>query len=708
MLDAPPVVVQDTSSETMRISALWPSRRSRSTRPDEATIPLTSLDPDTSDDHSLASPGTRGGGSSPKPPGSTTTPTWRSSFPLRRLLVLSIIVVATYKLSLYVAYADYASPLRSKLDDYRDRYAKWRGYGDQAWELTPIPPRVTVAGRTYTSHVERPAHDKYQSWKAVPYAQSPEGDRRFRTAVPLEQATARGQEKVMSEWDPGCVRPRPRTDGRDGPKEEFDGHEDCLKLNVFSPLERANTTLLPVMIWIHGGGFVGGSSNEAKYDPRELMELSIDELEQRFVFVSINYRLGAFGFTASPPPPGPEPLPPHIPTGPPLDLDLNVGFKDQVLALKWVHDHIEQFGGDKDKVTLVGHSAGAMSVGLHMLYTGTRDGNEGLFRGAFMLSGAPTSFPVPWPHDASARTLHPLPGPAQCPSPVQRTRGPPDNTLLLACLRELPLASLYTATRVLTDDSPTNAWFPYYPVLEGEWGTGPTGVDGKRGGGGWLDVRPSERITRGEYTKIPVVLGSVVDEGTRFVHEKIGEGEKEFLDVLRDVFEFTYGAIEDLLEPIFAYYPPAPAPSTIAGLSSNYDRLSRFLGDILFQAPRRHFLRETPKDFGEPSWAYVYEEPRKGAPERLGVQHGADLPAWFNHPEEQDPELVQLSKDMASYLINFVTRLDPNGPNLPRWPQYTMDRLTLQLRRGNVTVKGDNDRLEAMRFLNINNPIFAR
>lgn len=144
-----------------------------------------------------------------------------------------------------------------------------------------------------------------------------------------------------------------------------------------------------------------------------------------------------------------------------------------------------------------------------------------------------SSFPIPWPHDASARTLHPLPGPAQCPSPVQRIRGPPDNTLLLACLRELPLPKLYQTMRTLTDDSPVNAWFPYYPVLEGAWGTGPTGVDGKRGGGGWLDVRPSERITRGEYTKIPVVLGSVIDEGTRFVHEKIEEGEQEFLDVIR-------------------------------------------------------------------------------------------------------------------------------------------------------------------------------
>ncbi|GAA5958575.1 hypothetical protein JCM3765_006678 [Sporobolomyces pararoseus] len=704
----------------MRLSSILPS--SFSSRPtnssnhrrtpsrisqDEATIPLTSLDPEASFEHP-SSPISHSHKRSSST--SSSSSSFRSAFPLRKILLLAVILVASYKLTLYVLYADYTSRFRgsvqSRLDSYRDRYASWRGYGKvgEAWEFVKIPGKVEVLGRKYKSVEE----EQFQSWKGIPYAQAPVGERRFRTALPLERREE--AEKVMGEWDKGCVRPRPRADRQDGPKEDFDGHEDCLKVNVFSPLERANTTLLPVMIWIHGGGFVGGSSSEEKYNPKELMNLAINELEEPFVFVSFNYRLGAFGFTASPPPPGPEPTPPHIPTGPATDLDLNAGLKDQVLALKWVQSHIGQFGGDKDKVTLVGHSAGAMSVGLHMLYTGTRDGNEGLFRGAFMLSGAPTTFPVPWPHDASARTLHPLPGPAQCPSPAQRSRGPPDNTELLNCLRKLSLPALYKATRTLTDDSPVNAWFPYYPVLEGQWGTGPTGVDGKRGGGGWLDVRPSERITRGEYMKIPVILGSVTDEGSRFVHEKIEEGEQEFLDVIRDVFSFTYGAVEDLLEPILSYYPAVPvSPSSrYAGLTTNYQRLSTFLGDILFQAPRRHFLRETPKDFGEPAWAYQFEEPRKGAFERLGVQHGADLPSWFNHPEEDDEAMVQLSKDMASYLINFVTRLNPNGPGLPRWPQYTMDRLTLQLRRANVTVKGDDERLEAMGFLNINDPIFAR
>lgn len=115
----------------------------------------------------------------------------------------------------------------------------------------------------------------------------------------------------------------------------------------------------------------------------------------------------------------------------------------------------------------------------------------------------PLSFPVPWPHDAGARTLHPLPGPSGCPSPEQQDYGPPSNARLLECLRALPLADLMRATQVLSDRSPTNAWFPWYPVLEGEFD------------GSWLNVRPSERIVRGTYNKVPVIMGATMDEGTR-------------------------------------------------------------------------------------------------------------------------------------------------------------------------------------------------
>ncbi|GAA5980103.1 hypothetical protein JCM10908_001537 [Rhodotorula pacifica] len=694
---------------------------------DEATIPLTAFrdhegadeDDDEDDDaDSLPTPAAASRTNRRKqgPLGSITGLfhdlfTLLDRLPTRRVLAILIVLVGLYKVSHYAGVQPDHAVMRSKLEEYSARYNPWHPGNRSRVHWVNINPVATVKGVRYRAHQED-EEDRFWAWKAVPYAKAPVGARRFRIAEPTDDKTSPSSYKgktppeyLMDKWDEGCVRPKPRADRTDGPHEEFLGHEDCLKLNIFSPMERPNATLLPVMVWIHGGGFVGGSSSEENYHPGELLDRAID-LDQPFLFASINYRLGALGLTASPPEPGAPPTAPHIPVRPASELDLNVAFKDQLMALEWIRDHISQFGGDPEKVVLVGHSAGAMSVGLHQLYSGDR----GLFRGAFMLSGAPTSFPVPWPHDAAARTLHPLPGPAQCPSPVQRENGPPQNVDLLECLRSLPIEKLYEATRVLTDDSPANAWFPYYPVLEGEWE--PETEGGPRP---WLDVRPSERITRGSYAKIPVVMGSVDDEGTRFVRPDIGSDEKEFLEVIRDIFDFTYGAIEELLEPILAFYPSDPkagspfftGPETF-GLSANYKRISSFVGDILFQAPRRHFLRETPKDFGEDSWNYLYREPRAGAQARLGIQHGADLPAWFGHPDESDEAMLQLSWEMTGYLLNFVQKLDPNGPGLPRWPKFGMDRLTLQFQRDNTTIIDDSDRLEAMRFLNINNPIFAR
>jgi len=262
------------------------------------------------------------------------------------------------------------------------------------------------------------------------------------------------------------------------------------------------------------------------------------------------------------------------------------------------------------------------------------------------------------------------------------------------------------------------------PSRAGEWGTGEGGGDGARGSGGWLNIRPSERILRGDFDKVPVILGAVVDEGTRFVDEGIKDGEDEFLDVVRgassalslswserskrrstdsrlavDIFSFTYGAVEQLLEPILAFYPPTPSlgspfetGSSTFGLAPGYKRLAAFVGDILFQAPRRHFLRETPKDFGEDSWNYLYREAREGAPPRLGgaspspfaprralplanplshlsptVQHGADLTAWFGHPDAADDELVRLSWEMTGYLVCVPSLTHPAPlPSLAR------------------------------------------
>ncbi|ORY68077.1 Alpha/Beta hydrolase protein [Leucosporidium creatinivorum] len=601
----------------MNLSKLLPQSRrtpSRSNDDDgEESVPLTSLETDYDD----AYPSPSSSRSRARDPKSS----YLNSINWKRWIILGGLSYLSYRFIVYL----YSNPER------------W----DKSWKDTLTGPRAVVvdpvvraAGQKWRGEVDE--REEFIGFKGVRYAEPPVGERRFRRAVPVTVQTRSEEEWEKlepieaREWSEGCPRPENNIAGSEG----HSGVEDCLKLNIFTPRKRIPDKLFPVMFWIHGGGFVSGSSNEEKYDPTDLMSRAIS-MNQPFVFVSINYRLGALGFSAAPPPPGEPPIAPHIPVRAPVDLDLNVGLKDQLEALKWVRREIGNWG-----VTLVGHSAGAISVGLHQIYSPPE-----LFRAAFMLSGAPTSFPVPWPHDAGARTLHPLPGPSHCPSPVQQPYGPPSNALLLSCLRSLPLADFMRATKTLSDRSPVNGWFPWYPVLEGEWE------------GSWLDFRPSERIVRGTFARVPVVLGGTVDEGTRFTSPE--QSSQEMIkDAIRSAFDFTFGAIEELLTPIWEFYPSSPSTGSpyhtgneTFGLSPSYKRQASLLGDIFFQAPRRHFLRETPKDFGEPSWNYLYEERREGSEERMGVQHSADLQSWFGHPNSSDTEMHHLSRHMSSYLM---------------------------------------------------------
>ncbi|SCV68126.1 BQ2448_247 [Microbotryum intermedium] len=531
---------------------------------------------------------------------------------------------------------------------------------------------------------------------SIPYARQPTRfmqSQLVQVRAQLEGDADRDAVVNASNWDQGCARPKNGMPGQQG----YDGSEDCLRINVFTPARRIPGRLLPVLFWIHGGGYVAGYAADPRYDPGQLMDRA-QSMQKPVIIVSINYRLAALGFTATPPKPAKAPTPPHIPTQRPKECDLNVGLKDQLVAMQWVQREIENFGGDPKAVTLVGHSAGAISVGLHQLYS-----PPGLFRAAFMMSGGPTSFPVPWPHDAAARVLHPLAGPSSCPPPEPHNHGPPSNVRLIQCLREMPIEYFMNTTRTLSDPYGVNGWFPWYPVLEGEFE------------GSWIDVRPSERIVRGAYNKVPVIMGSVIDEGTRFASPNL-ESQLAVQDALQHAFSFAFGGIQDLLGPIWQYYPfdkpnegsPYNTGNETFGLTPAYKQGSSLMGELFFQAPRRHLLRETPKDFGEAAWNYVWNEPREGAESRLGVQHGADLSAWWGRPNSSDSEIHRLSRHLTSYLINFVNHMNPNGPDLREWPQYGVARNTLQFARHNLTLAHDDDRLDAIHFLNRNNPLFHR
>ncbi|XP_030749337.1 bile salt-activated lipase-like [Sitophilus oryzae] len=191
---------------------------------------------------------------------------------------------------------------------------------------------------------------KFYSFLGVPYATSPNGTRRFKVA---EAPVAWDGVKNATVEGNACPQYNALTNS-------VIGDEDCLFLNVFTRnLPEENTKAKDVMVWIHGGSFTSGSGGPSTYGPEFL-------LTEDIVLVTINYRLGFFGYLQASTVPG------------------NLGFKDQVAALKWVRDNIAQFNGDPDRVTLFGESAGSASVHYHVL----SPLSKGLFHKAIMESGA--------------------------------------------------------------------------------------------------------------------------------------------------------------------------------------------------------------------------------------------------------------------------------------------------------------------------------
>ena len=219
-------------------------------------------------------------------------------------------------------------------------------------------PGATVAAdrtlvQTASGAVRGALGDDHLLFAGIPYAAPPVGALRWRPPQPVQPWQG---VRDASKYGPRCVQ-----DKAHDPDFGRSVSEDCLTLNVWTPKSRA-ADALPVMVWIHGGGFVNGSGDI--YDARWLVARG------GIIVVTLNYRLGALGFLAHP--------------ALAADGDVgNYGLADQQAALRWVHDNIAGFGGDPGKVTIAGESAGAMSVCDHLV----APGSAGLFRAAVIQSG---------------------------------------------------------------------------------------------------------------------------------------------------------------------------------------------------------------------------------------------------------------------------------------------------------------------------------
>ncbi|CAH2233120.1 jg13984 [Pararge aegeria aegeria] len=202
----------------------------------------------------------------------------------------------------------------------------------------------------------------YYSFQGIPYAQPPVGKLRFKAPLPPQP-----WEGILDATKHGPVCPQTTPT-----RELLEGDENCLFLNVYTRSLKMESKL-PVMVYIHGGGYLSGSGNDDMYGPKFL-------LSQNIILVTINYRLEVFGFLCLDTP----------------EVPGNAGLKDQVAAFRWIKNNIDQFGGDPENVTIFGESAGGASVSLHMLSSMSK----GLFTRAISQSGVCLN---DWAHDVEGK-----------------------------------------------------------------------------------------------------------------------------------------------------------------------------------------------------------------------------------------------------------------------------------------------------------------
>ncbi|KAG9085830.1 hypothetical protein FRC06_003434 [Ceratobasidium sp. 370] len=505
----------------------------------------------------------------------------------------------------------------------------------------------------------------------VPFAQPPIGPLRFKP--PLPWSPSKGTQVVnATAYGTSCEQGI----NRDLPAES----EDCLTLNIWKPSNAVGE--IPVMVWLYGGGFYFGTA--LGYPGDGPVNASI-ATGKPVIYVAPNYRTGIFGF-----PPGQAAAKAGA---------LNLGLKDQRLALEWVQRNIGYFGGDRNKVTLFGQSAGAISTSYQALYNGGNIGN--VFRGMIIESGSPSSVNVPPADDKVLEAAY---------SFVVNVTGCTNSLDTFKCVRSAPIDVLRRANQDVIKAPANLTGVDQGPVV-----IGPTLAPGDV----FLSELPSVSVHAGRFAKVPFIATAQLDEGTVFLNPEQPETEQDLIHWLTAQIPGLYFGYNNLtaVQALLKFYPTDPAAGSpygtgneTFGLAAQYKRLSSAVGDLIFQASRRDFLKTATK-FGVKAWSGLFTEVINPAGnEQYGVYHSGELVYVYqvahSTPNISQP-LVTLEETIIDYWLDFAYNLDPNsGSYTPRtcpyWPLYGKNATTLQL-ASHISVISDTFRQDALNFI-INSP----
>ena len=467
--------------------------------------------------------------------------------------------------------------------------------------LTDNPPRVQIANGILEGFTDPNA---IHTFEGIPFAQPPVGDLRWQEPQPLQH------------WDGIRKADHFRSNAmQNGVFSDMifradSMSEDCLYLNVWTPA-LSTQERLPVLVYFYGGGFVGGDGSETRYDGESMARKGI-------VAVTVNYRLGVFGFLAHP----------ELTQESPHHSSGNYALMDQCAALHWVADNIAAFGGDPSKVTIAGESAGSIAVSAQMASPLSKN----LITGAIGESGA-------------------MINPTLAPLPLATAEQNGLNFAQLAGAHSLAELRALPATQLLAIAKKPNAFH-----------TAAT-IDGY-----FLPKAPVEIFAAGEQAHVPLLAGW---NATETPYQALMQADAPTPENYIKKVKQLYG---DQAAEVLKLYPGRTNEEMIRSATALAS--DRF---IVYSTWKWTDLQA--KTSGQPVYRYVFSKPRPGATgafHAVEIEYAmGNLAA--NKVYAWTADDYKVSAVMEQYFANFIKTGNPNGEGLPKWTPNTANGKVWQM-----------------------------
>ncbi|KAL3878505.1 hypothetical protein ACJMK2_030847 [Sinanodonta woodiana] len=469
---------------------------------------------------------------------------------------------------------------------------------------------------------------------SIPYAKPPLGSLRFRKPEPVENwdyvlSTTHLPnscfQTIDTSWD--------RFQGVEMWNANTNISEDCLYLTLWVPKNIDGK--LATLIWIFGGFFVLGTTTLDIYDGKLLAA------KNNVIVASIQYRLGPLGFL-------------YLGSD---DVPGNMGLWDQQMAIKWIYDNIELFGGDRKRITLFGESAGAASVNYHCLSKYSQQ----YFTNAILQSGSALSDWAFMPPDVAVRYAQELGWKMGCKTSNLGS--------LTQCLKS---GDAHKLTEKVWDFMGDFITYMFAPTLDGAF----------------LEDIPLAMVNSGLMKNCSILAGLTKDEGTYFLAYFVQDyfpnnklwspgvmSRDTFLDALEQVVPMQGYLMKEAV--VYEY-----ELSRLANQRGSYiDILDEAGGDRSFKCPTIDLGRYYKTAFGTSQSVYMYSFEHRTSvvtwPEWMGVIHGYELDLVFGQPFRDNATYTSdekiLSDTIMKYWTNFAKYGNPSGPNLTTWPEYDLD-----------------------------------